>query len=225
MKNLVNRMWIFGGVFASVMLTGCSSTPAVPIFVECAALKNGNTLAVLTNVEQNDVQIKDATVEVGGFPVAWNEGMSSYYFYGTASIDAGDDVTLDVIVGSSHLNTSVVMPGTPVVSAPTTAGSPYNTDVPIIVQWGAISPTPDQMELLVDGAATRTGLAWSFVGAGNLTQASIPANTLSYNMMNVSVGVISDNSMPYLSDGMETGSSYLVGNIAYSELITTSPQS
>jgi len=222
------RRTLVVALFASMMVFALScgdnddDSPA-PILVDAQIYLDGTTITVTVSVKDASgaTPLTGALVQVNGQVLGYDVVTEDYRVSGVSLISAGDTVLLTVEEGERAVSGSTTMPDPASVTAPNTAGSPYNPTVPIVVQWTALSPAPDGVSIAALGIYTVSGNLWESDVDGTLTQTTIPADTLVATSTPFQLLAAAYNELSALSGDAAGGSSMVVANLSASEPITT----
>ena len=134
-----------------------------------------------------------------------------------------DDAT--VIVNSTAINSTgngvYQSSGVPTITAPTGGGSPYGALTDIDITWDTFVPTPDLIQIFIDGAYTVSGSPYIDIFAGTATLHTIPANTLKSGLSDIILSVISANRTSSLGADAASVSQFGVAHQSQSEPFDT----
>ena len=134
-----------------------------------------------------------------------------------------DDAT--VIVNSTAINSTgngvYQSSGVPTITDPTAGGSPYGALTDIDIRWGTLDPTPDLIQIFIDGAYTVSGSPYIDIFAGTATLHTIPANTLKSGLSDIILSVISANRTSSLGADAASVSQFGVAHQSQSEPFDT----
>jgi len=180
---------------------------------ECSAIFQ------LTN---DGIIITNASVLINGFPCVY-DSIDQMYSASITPIGAGDSVTLRITSENIDISESLIMTETPIITAPTSAGSPYDASEIISAAWNDFSTDPMEVVISVDNTYTAAPQQYCNFESGTANAHSIPANTLKHDQSGIRVNVRSDNSKELTGASFESGSSFMVGNMSSSEPFSTAP--
>ena len=134
-----------------------------------------------------------------------------------------DDAT--VIVNSTAINSTgngvYQSSGVPTITDPTAGGSPYGALTDIDIRWGTLDPTPDLIQIFIDGAYTVSGSPYIDIFAGTAMSHTIPANTLKSGLSDIILSVISANRTSSLGADAASVSQFGVAHQSQSEPFDT----
>ena len=156
----------------------------------------------------NFTPITDATVTVNGENIP-HVGFGLYIAIIT-TVNTGETATLNIQRNGSSINTSLTMPQRPTVTAPTTGT--YDASNVLDVQWNSVSPTPDNIGVMVDDSYTVSVDGYQVLLSGSSTSHSISGNTLKTSTSGITVLVGSINSTTSLGSYAAPGSEFMVVN-------------
>ena len=183
--------------------SGDTTTP-LKVTAMVANVSGLNTTAIAVTVTESGSAVTDAAVTVAGQTVPHSSG-GDYVLAYSPAIAEGATVSLSVTRNGVTVSGSVIMPEEPTVTQPVPL-SVYDSTLPITVAWNAMSFTPDNVEVGVDGAYTVSGTTWTATVPGTATTVDIPAFTLSPGQTDVYVPVIPTNKTQSLGSNAEAGS-------------------
>ena len=194
-----------------------------PILVDAQVYLDGSNITVIVSVKDDagSFPVTGALVMANGQVLGYDVGNEDYRVSGVSLIAAGDPVLVTVEQGERAVSGSLTMPDPVSVTAPNTAGSPYNATVPIVVQWTALSPAPDKVSIAALSFLTVSGDFWESTVDGALTQTIIPADTLITTSTAFTLLAAAYNELTSLSGDAASGSGMTVANLSESEPITT----
>ena len=151
-------------------------------------------ITIVVEVLESGIPVDDATVIVNSTEIN-STGNGVYQASGVLTIDAGQDVILDVTHMTKNVGSTLVMPEHATITAPTAAEGPYDASTNIDITWDQFDfdTTPDLIQIFIDGAYTDTGIPYMIILPGTATSFIIPAGTLKSNRSNIILEVIAAN--------------------------------
>lgn len=213
-------------VLVTFIVVGCvgkgdsSGTLFVNAEVSKVAASSDDPISVVVEVSESGTPVDDATVIVNSTAIN-STGNGVYQSSGVPTIDAGQDVILDVTHETKNVGATLLMPEPATITAPTAGGSPYGALTDIDITWDTFVPTPDLIQIFIDGAYTVSGSPYIDIFAGTATLHTIPANTLKSGLSDIILSVISANRTSSLGADAASGSQFGVGHQSPSEPFDT----
>lgn len=201
-----------GKIFLSIVVSVCLFALATFIVVGCDGGEDGSgtlfvnaevskvaassvdPITIVVEVSESGTPVDDATVIVNSTEIN-STGNGVYQSSGVPTIDAGQDVILDVTHETKNVGATLVMPEHATITAPTAAEGPYDASTDIDITWEAFDfdTTPDLIQIFIDGAYTDTGIPYMNILPGTATSFTIPAGTLKSSCSNIILAVIATN--------------------------------
>jgi hypothetical protein len=152
---------------------GCAPAGEDELDVAVAVERTGGTTVVLIAVARGGVPAS-ATVTVNG--EVFEAGFFTIASLGT-TVNAGDTVTVHVSGSGAAADASLVMPGAPAVTSPS-SGATVSAGSPLSVMWTRSLPYPASYEVTVSYYDTASGEDYYGTGSGTDEAHTIPAGTL-----------------------------------------------
>ena len=169
-----------------------SGTLFVNAEVSKVAASSVDPISIVVEVSESGTPVDDATVIVNSTTIN-STGNGVYQSSGVPTIDAGQDVILDVTHETKNVGATLVMPEHATITAPTDAGGPYDASTNIDITWEEFGTTPDLIQIFIDGAYTDTGIPYMNILSGTATSFTIPAGILKSSFLNIILAVIATN--------------------------------
>ena len=116
-------------------------------------------ITIVVEVLESGIPVDDAIVIVNSTEIN-STGNGVYQSSGVPTIDAGQDVILDVTHMTKNVGSTLVMPEHATITAPTDAEGPYDASTNIDITWEEFGTTPDLIQIFIDGAYTDTGIPY-----------------------------------------------------------------
>lgn len=215
-------------LLTSIMVfTGCddsgSSSDDSNAVMMSAIVENipGSSCTTIVALTRNNVPINDAIVSLNGSDIPlWIAGSGVYYVAGSV-ITSGTSVTITVTGSNIDISETLVMPEAPVVTAPTSAGGPYDSTQTLNVAWNSFTTNPDLVMLEVSEDFTVSGEDYSEDEAGDAITHIIPANIINTGQIDVEVSVVSVMISFLGGAAYEADSLFMLGNLVKSEKFNT----
>jgi hypothetical protein len=216
-------LFVFASAASLMLFSSCGGKGATLLLVIAEAdTYSGSTVVTVILQEEDGTPVTGASVAVNSESIP-HVLFGIYAATLAATINEGDTVSLDAQYGGTSVSGSVTMPDQPNVTAPTTAGGPYNAANDLNVAWGSLSPTPNQVIVQVDESDTVDPDGYSALLSGSSNSHNIPGGTIETGQSDVTVEVVGVNSTTSLGPGVVAGSTLIAANIDSSEPFGTSP--
>jgi hypothetical protein len=202
-----------------LVLSGCNGDGGGgPMYVAAGVEteETGTTTAASVIVNQGGefgTPVSDATVTVNGTALTYFDfgGLVGIYVGSVApAVSEQESVTLHVQRGGSSISATLQMPEKPQITAPTTAGGPYDPSQSTTVSWTSTTD-PDIFTIYVEGVHTASGVDYEDLEAGSEPTHVIPSGTFLAGKQDVVIEVSAVNKTMSLGADAEAGSVYAVG--------------
>ena len=223
-----NQLFIIFFIIIILIISDCDSSEPAPVYqVQAVVINAGVTgvfaVTVLDLSGDTAEEVTDATVKINNTTVPYIAGEGYADSDGSlgVTLTAGANVHLVVETGELSLSKNVSVPEATVVTAPAT-GSYQNSALEIPVTWNALTSTPDELWVRIDGIFTTTGNSFDAEVATDATSYEIPALTIKSNQSSVYILVHALKVLDMEGDNLSSTSYFAVGNQGVSGVFHTS---
>ncbi|MFC1479313.1 hypothetical protein ACFL6F_01845 [Planctomycetota bacterium] len=201
-----------------------------PFYVSAGVTYNhpstGFTFAI-ADVELSGTPNDDAVITVDAENIPWDTNPGSG-FYGlndntTFTFTEGTDVVFSAETGDGKytVGSTLAMPYQPSVATPTTGGGPYDSTATLNITWGALTATPQFIQVVIDAAYTVDANGYMAIISGASTSHQLPADILKSGTAGIFIRVLAGNRDGSLGSDAAEDSQFGVSNAGVSETIST----